>query len=156
MFKEKGFRLVNGTDGGEGNLGRSPSKENIKKLIEATAKEVHQYDLDGNFIRTYNSCAEAARYLKMKSNSKIAMCARGKRKMAGRYQWSYEKHTKIQKYTRKNFVAVYQYSLNGKFLKKWRSIALACKDMGYHKDAIDIAVKKNKGIYKNYLWKKVK
>lgn len=52
------------------------------------SKRVYQYDLDGNFIDSFGSCREAARYLK-KDNTCIGKCALGKYKTAYNYKWSY-------------------------------------------------------------------
>lgn len=97
QFKTWGFRLVNLSQGGEGNLGLAPSQKNIDILRARSSKKVYQYDLAGNFIAEYSSCQEAANSLGIKSNSKIAACARGTRRMCLKFQWSYTKEDKIDK-----------------------------------------------------------
>ena len=77
----------------ESNKGRIFSEEHRKKLSESlkgniphNIRKVSQYDLNGNYIQTYNSIKEA------KDNSKcgniIAVC-RGYRRQAGGFIWKY-------------------------------------------------------------------
>lgn len=54
---------------------------------------VLQYDLDGNFIRSFNSCREAGRLLKI-THEYIAECCRGIRKNYNGCLWKYEKDVK--------------------------------------------------------------
>lgn len=49
---------------------------------------VKQYDIDGNYINTYNYARVAARMLNIDESS-IIKCCRGKRKTAGGYIWKY-------------------------------------------------------------------
>lgn len=91
QFISWGFNLINLTEGGEGNLGRNISVENKRKLIAANRKEIYQYRRDGTYIRSFSSLTEAANITGINSNSKISMCATGKRRLCGNYRWSYLK-----------------------------------------------------------------
>jgi len=51
-------------------------------------KKVYQYDLDGNYIREYESQSEAARLTKI---GHISCACLGKINFSGGYQWRYEK-----------------------------------------------------------------
>lgn len=53
------------------------------------SKRVYQYDLDGIFIDSFESCGEAGRHLG-KSESNVGACARGKLKKTYNFKWSYE------------------------------------------------------------------
>ena len=44
------------------------SKEIIDKIASKNSIPINQYDLDGNFIRSWKSRAEAARFYKAKSS----------------------------------------------------------------------------------------
>ena len=58
--------------------------DNYKKILPLKVK---QYDLQGNFIKEWNSVAEAANYYKL-DNSSIYCCGENKRyKTAGGYIW---------------------------------------------------------------------
>lgn len=52
-------------------------------------KEIYQYNLDGSFVKKYDSVKEAARQLK-KSQGNISSAATGKRKTAYGFIWSYD------------------------------------------------------------------
>ena len=54
------------------------------------SKKVNQYDLQGNFIATYNSAAEAAIAIGKPGNgSSITKACKGKLKSAYKYKWAY-------------------------------------------------------------------
>lgn len=57
------------------------------------SKRVYQYDLGDNFIRSFGSSGEAARFLNKKdeTGTVIRMCACGDRKSAHGFKWSYTK-----------------------------------------------------------------
>lgn len=54
------------------------------------SKKVYKFDLDNNYLCEYPSLAEVKRLFGYDS-SKISLCARGKRKTAYGYIWSYRK-----------------------------------------------------------------
>lgn len=51
-------------------------------------KKVIQYDLNNNYIKTWNSLTEAGKELNI-NHSKISLVCNGKRKKAGGYIWRY-------------------------------------------------------------------
>ena len=68
----------NSTPGGEGGYG------------SGNRREVVQYDLDGNFIQTFESISEAERVLKLKpKSSNITRVCQGKAYESNGYQWRY-------------------------------------------------------------------
>ena len=64
------------------NYGNGISKRKKKISIK-----INQYDLDGNFIKTWGSIKDAARYYN--GNTKICQCCKGKVKTAAGYKWKY-------------------------------------------------------------------
>jgi hypothetical protein len=64
------------------NITYKPSKINLIR------KEVNQYDLDGNFIKTYKTLYEAQRETNV-TNQNIHKVCNGSRKTAGGYKWRY-------------------------------------------------------------------
>lgn len=76
----------------QANIGKKASEETKRKMREHAAKNkaVRMLDLSGNYIRSFVSCTEAARYLGVNKTSKIGMCANGERKTAYDYKWEYE------------------------------------------------------------------
>lgn len=60
------------------------------KLHPTSAKKIYQYDLEGNFIREWNSIAEAERELKI-NHANISSCAKHLRSKAGGFSWEFSK-----------------------------------------------------------------
>jgi group I intron endonuclease len=92
----------------ESRIGKVSSEETKQKLSESkkgdknpmyeksgeknhNSKKVYQYDLEGNFVRSFGACEEAGRHLN-KNSSNISMCARGDRPTAYGFKWSYVKY----------------------------------------------------------------
>ena len=62
-YKSEGYNLVNGTEGGEGVLGRQLEEQSLTKLRNSLRKnlpKVYQYDLDGNLIKEWENAPVAA------------------------------------------------------------------------------------------------
>lgn len=105
-------------------------KENYSPYNSRT---ISQYDLEGNFIRDWGSTLEAETQLGIHS---IINALNGRNKTAGGYQWKYkddniiiEAYKTNRVYTAKH---IYQYSLNGEFIKEWDSYLKASKELGIH------------------------
>ena len=99
--------------GGAGSL-----KENIP---------VYQYDLDGNYIRTWSSISEICDVLSV-SSSHIYSCCNEKMDYIYDSQWKYYYQEKIdkvstkgEKISSKKKKPIYQYSLDGEYIKKYDS-----------------------------------
>lgn len=88
--------------------------------------KVYQYDLNGNFIASYNSIKEAAEKLKVKQIG-ISESIKKHQQSKG-FLWSYEKLEKIEPYNNKLLpkkVGVYK---NGELIKIYNSIRDCKKD----------------------------
>lgn len=64
--------------------------DRMDKIKQKLSKPVLQYDLDGNFIKEWNSPLEASITLFGKKVFSIYECCNGKRKSAGGYIWKYK------------------------------------------------------------------
>ena len=97
-------------------------------------KSVNQYDLDGNYIRTFDSVYVAEKTCG-KYNRAIYHCLHGDTKSALGYLWRYEKDCpageKIDPiYRRKRRgKAVVKYSTAGKFISRYDTIKDAVQEM---------------------------
>jgi prophage antirepressor-like protein/very-short-patch-repair endonuclease len=143
-------------------------------------KPVKQYDLDGNFIRRYNSSKEAAELNKFNAVN-IARCCRGEIKTSYDYIWIFinsdednqnntnaleesttdvlEENTtneKIDINKRKNSVikTVAQYDIDGTFIKTYISAREAVRAMKVSPRSIYSAIE-NKFICKGFQWRYV-
>jgi hypothetical protein len=70
--------------------GKKTSREHLEKLykgqILANSKPINQYDLEGNFIREWQSATIAAKEINLHPTS-IRHCVQGKTKTSGGYIW---------------------------------------------------------------------
>jgi hypothetical protein len=64
-------------------------KKQSKNCIEGKYKQVNQYDLNVDFIKSWKSLKEVSEYLSINRNS-IRMCANNQRKSAGGYKWKFK------------------------------------------------------------------
>lgn len=69
QFKMWGFNLLNLTIGGEGAQGWVPTEEYKKNRSLAYSQPVIQYDLNGNFLKLWNSQLEAATFYNVGSST---------------------------------------------------------------------------------------
>jgi hypothetical protein len=64
--------------------------ENCKKGIDNKKRKVNQYDLEGKYLKTFNSISDALRYLgKRTKASHITRCCKGEQNHTFGYQWRY-------------------------------------------------------------------
>lgn len=72
-------------------LKRKINADGIIKFNESHKRKVNQYDLKGNFIKTWNSISEAEKFLNKKNTGKISSCCKHTpgRKTAFGYKWEY-------------------------------------------------------------------
>ncbi|AGE57672.1 GIY-YIG catalytic domain-containing endonuclease [Acanthocystis turfacea Chlorella virus NTS-1] len=80
----------------ETQKGRIMSDDHKQNLSEShkgeknqNSKKVYQYDLNGTFVQSFASGGDAARSLNKNPGSSIGECARGERKTAYGFKWSY-------------------------------------------------------------------
>lgn len=75
-------------------------KNSLRKQMEASKKPVNQLSLDGQYIQSFESYADAARWLKNNNYStsaesgiraKIGLVCNGKRKTAFKFRWEFVK-----------------------------------------------------------------
>ena len=62
-------------------------------LIKHYKIEINQYDLEGNYIKTWESAKEIEKKLKIK-NSQICRCCKNENSTAGGYYWKYKREEK--------------------------------------------------------------
>lgn len=122
----------NMTKGGNGTLGIKRSKKQVQHLKDLLSKTVYQRDLNGNLIKEWESIREIHRILGY-ARSNITQCCKGKTYQAYGFLWSYDKDCIRHKEKRKNCKIVYQYDLDGNFIKEWGSLIEIQEVLGYLK-----------------------
>ena len=140
------------------------SEEYIEKHSGANnwrAQAVRQYDLNGKFMKEYETITQA--YVETGINfSKISAVARGKRKTAGGYIWKFvnDKHLSFNNHpnrTKNNTaceIPILQFDTSGNFLMEYKSIAEAARVNNFN-DRTNI-ISNLKGRTKTaygYIWK---
>ncbi len=89
-------------------------------------KEIHQYDLDGNYIQSFESIILASRELTGIKSLSISRAIKTEGQSGG-YLWSYDKVDKLPIYNKVNKPRkVAQYTLDGELVKVYDSVR-ACK-----------------------------
>jgi hypothetical protein len=124
---------------------------NLDKLDE-NSKKVSQYDLDGNWIRDFDSMFGASEATGI-NHGNIGECCRGKYKSAGKYIWRYYGDNPPKKYSNKTLKSVCQYDLDGNFIMEFDSIVEAAKKTGSRGNCIQMCCV---GKYKHsngFIWK---
>lgn len=111
------------------------------------ARPVEQYDLFGNHIYTFASIAEAR---KSTGIGHIDQCCRGERQTAGGYQWKYvspktNEVNKVSSNAIPQIRTIVQYTMDGKEIKKYSTVAEAAKEVNVSPSLISKVLAK-KGI----------
>ena len=146
-------------------VGHKLTEEHKKKLNQSIMKEVHQYDLNGNFISSFNSAAEAQISTGCDA-SKIIACCKGKGHTSKGFQWCYAGDTRtkyvpvkrkvIKKFGKDNPKSkiVVRIDESGKELKRWDSLMDVYRELNLNSGTLCRAIKhhwKCKGFYYKYI-----
>ncbi len=99
-------------------------------------RKVNQYDLNGNFIKTYNSIKEASDAMGIHTSNINYCCKKQKYKTAGKYIWRYiddilteEEVESLNNGTyllkESTYPAIKQYDIFGKYIKTYQNVSIA-------------------------------
>lgn len=98
------------------------------------AKKVYQFTLDGQYVSSYQSIADAEKCVNPNYQNKIGGSTIGQaiknNKTAHGFVWSYDKHFRFNPEEYRNWVPVDQYSMDGKFIKSYFSVTEAAESVG--------------------------
>lgn len=148
--KESGYGY-NCTYGGDGSLGYKRSKESIEKTILGNSKVVYQYSVDGTFIRKWDSIKAVEKELGYPNNG-ISTCCKGKARQAYGYIWRHEYTDTVESIKLGQGITVYQYSLDGNFIKEWDSLAEIENTLGFAATNISVCCKGGQSTSYGYIW----
>lgn len=105
-------------------------------------KKVYQFDLKGNFLRSYKNAREAAKNIclnnEISARSAIKNCCRKITNSAYGFYWSYKKNFETLKSKKTREIA--QYTITGRFIRKYKSISEAEETLCIN--SIDQAIRK--------------
>ncbi len=103
-------------------------------------KEIYQYDLDGNFIREWESVKSITDYYKV-NKDRIRMVINDKRSFEGSY-WSEEcfKIMDVSDYRPSARGSIRQYTTEGRFLKSFKNTSEAARELDIEREKITNAI----------------
>lgn len=119
------------------------TKEQIRERANyyiglSKSRPVLQYDLDGNFIKEWNTAVEAANTLNLNSKYITSTC-RGHQKTYSGMKWKYKDDSNPLLKISNGSQPVSQFSLNGDFIKSYHSIGEAAKETNIDRASISKA-----------------
>lgn len=133
---------------------KDESKRASVILSDKYSKSVDKYDLNGNFICTYKSIAEAGK-LNNISPPRITQCANGKYRNGNGFIWKYHGDNDLSKNLSKSITGsmrVCRY-YNDKLNSEYKSLTQAFKSTGICRDTIQKLCLNNKQDRNGFTWK---
>lgn len=161
-YRDLGYKLVNSTDGGEGNLGNkwTSKRREIQKRSSKTVK-VFQYSLKGDLIKEWSCINDAAKFTNSNS-SKIVRCCRHPNKFSkhNNFRWSYNKLDIDQINSLFKLYEIHQFNEFNELIASYKSVSEASKLSGYSDDCIYNSIKNvsgnnNVGPKIKFRWKRI-
>ena len=145
----------------DSHLGHKRSKETHKKIIDSQYKKICQFDMNGNFIKVFNSLQAAARELNVKYTTSITSCLKKRLNSALGFRWCYENEKDFFKITSpKNYLKGGYNKVKLKVtcnltnnVRIFKSIADATKNLNMSSTTIYRGIKEKE--YKNLTWEKI-
>lgn len=122
----------------------------------AYSKKVVQYTLDGKFLKVWDSITAAIDYYNKKTSSLITKVCNGKYKAAYGYQWRWYKDDFLKVLApveQGKAQRIVQYSLEGDFIKIWKSANAAAKSLGTKGEVLKRKTQ-TRTPYAGYQWRK--
>jgi len=101
------------------------------------SKEVHQYDLEGNYIKSFTSITDTIKEYPCDIYNAVS----GRHSTAGGFQWRAIKYDKLKPYNEElneieNSKLVYQYDTDNNLIKEWKGTKQPSKELGINRGAI--------------------
>lgn len=128
------------------------SKKNIKQI--ETDIKINQYSLTGDFIKSYDTCDEAAKSINSTQPYRIRQCCEGTdRKKIGEFYWKYSNDKSEIKLNPMN-TPVKQYNLDGTYIKTFKTNKEAANAVGAKNARLIIRCRKGQcNTAHNFIWK---
>lgn len=138
------------------NLEWCTGSENCKRKSIKGERKVLQYDKNGNFIKEWDSIKEASENLNIKYST--LQSAITNNHFCFGYFWRYFSENYPSKIEVKISIfcgrPVYQYDLQGNFIKEWNKVCDITEKLHYDKSGINkICREKNGYTYKGFQWR---
>jgi hypothetical protein len=156
LFRSWGYILKNKNNGGGGTTRGTFQKS--QKLKKSKSKPIIQYDLQGNFIKEWESGKQVADKLNLVNASLITYALKDKIPTAYGSIWKY----KTENYSLKISPPIYwenmskpiiQYDLQGNFIKEWKSSKEASLYLKVKRQSISNTLKNRAKSACGFIWK---
>ena len=123
--------------------------------INMNCKTIYMYDVNGNYLKSFSSIAECAKSLNT-NRTNISQALHSQYSFKKQFYFSQKKYKKFPKINQ-NFRMnpIYQYSLDGKFIRMWNSISQASTELKINQNCISVSIRKHTSAG-NFLWKREK
>lgn len=133
------------------------TKEQIKEranqvLRELKSIKIKQYDLNGNFIKEWDSSIEAGKKLDINPSNIRSVCS-GQRNSAGDFIWKYSNDESPVKVKNKKKKEVCQYDLNNNYITTYNSLKEAEEKTGINYTSISKVCNGKTKTAGKYIWK---
>ena len=109
-----------------------------------------QFDLQGNYLRTFNTIREAAELLKV-SPTGIGSACRGIQQTCGGYKWKYANQD--YRFIERGRKKVEQYTLDNIFIQSFSSMQEASRITGVRADTISAVCRGKQKSSGGFLWR---
>lgn len=126
-------------------------KLDTKEYRPSSRGSIRQYTTYGKFLKSFKNTTEAAKALDI-DRSKITNAIYGKYATSG--FWFLKEGENIESYldgSIKNSPKIYQYNINGDFIKVYENIKVLKKEFKCNKKDLERAIKNNNELF-NYYW----
>jgi len=145
------------------NLEWCTRSENMQHAVNTglvSVKKVYQYNLAGDYIRTFMSVKDAAKNTGVYPSGIVANCNQ-ERQSAGGFIWSYTNSitkpaytisTKTKLANREMQIQVNQYTLNNEYVASYRSMSIAAQTTGISQGSISNACNGQTKTAGGFLW----
>lgn len=125
----------------------SKARYDHSKIVEEdrpNKKEVNQYTLEGEFVKTHESISKAAEAMCV-DRTAIGNCCRGKSKTSHNFIWKYKDPETYM---------INQYTLEGKFIKSFENIKTAAESTGSGRSGVGQCCIGNIHTSNGFIWKR--
>ena len=130
----------------------SPDHDTNCYVQDKYKKDIAQYDLYGNFIRSWHGIREAARDLKV-NRTGIQNCLSGRKPRAFGYQWRYSNGTEEPIEPFYKILPIKQYTKNGEFVAEFESPCEAENKIKINAGSIKQVCDGKRISAGNYIWR---
>lgn len=126
----------------------------VKIKPSPKATPVHQYTMDGEYVASFDSIYSATKQFDgMRGTGGIRGVCTGRNRHSHGYRWSYEKVDHLPEMREENHgVSVDMLDLNGNYIRTYKSVQNASKDVGVHGSVISVALGNKNKTAGGYKW----